>query len=69
MYIAHYKSVNQSKEFYSKPRNSLDFPTQVEMNSERYLLQSTYTIPSNAVHERILKRADELGIQKDVSID
>jgi hypothetical protein len=69
MYIAHYKSVNQSKEFYSKPRNSLDFPTQVEMNSERYLLQSTYTVPSNAVYERILKRADELGIQKDVSID
>jgi len=69
MYIAHYKSVNQSKEFYSQIRQSLDFPTQVEMNSERYLLQSTYTVPSKAVHDRILKRADELGIQKDVSIN
>lgn len=69
MYLAHYKSVNQSKEFYSSTRNTLNFPVQVEMNGERYLLQSTYTVPSKAVHDRILQRADELGIQKNVSID
>lgn len=69
MYVAHYKSVSQSKEFYSQKRLTLDFPTQVELAGERYLLQTTYTIPSEAVHNRLLKRAEELGIQKDVKID
>jgi hypothetical protein len=39
------------------------------MDGERYLLYTTYTIPSKAIHDRVLARADELGIQKDVSID
>jgi hypothetical protein len=69
MYVAHYKSVSQAKEFYSKTRKTLDFPTQVQMDGERYLLYTTYTIPSKAIHDRVLARADELGIQKDVSID
>lgn len=69
MYIAHYKSVNQAKEFYSKSRQTLDFPTQVQMDGDRYLLYTTYTIPSKSVHKRVLERADELGIKKDVSID
>lgn len=69
MYIAHYKSVSQSKEFYSQKRSTLDFPTQVEMAGERYLLHTTYTIPSEAVYNRLIKRADELGIQKDIKID
>lgn len=69
MYIAHYKCVNQSKEFYSEMRDSLDFPTQVALKGDRYLLYTTYTVPSNAILNRILGRADELGIEKNVSID
>lgn len=69
MYIAHYKCVNQSKEFFSERRNSLDFPTQVAMGGDRYLLYTTYTVPSSSILNRILERADELGIQKNVSID
>lgn len=69
MYIAHYKSVAQAKEFYSEIRKSLDFPTQVEISGERFLLYSTYTVPSSSVYKRILERADQLGIEKDVKIN
>lgn len=69
MYIAHYKSVTQAKEFYSEIRKTLDFPTQVEVSNERFLLYSTYTVPSSSVHKRILERADELGIEKNVKIN
>jgi 16S rRNA U1498 N3-methylase RsmE len=69
MYIGHYKAVNSSQEFYSSIRESLDFPTQVEHNKERYLLQSTYAVPSNSMYKRIVQRATELGIPKDIKVD
>lgn len=69
MYIGHYKAVNSSREFFSKIREGLDFPTQSQYEGERYLLQSTYTVPSSAVLNRIIKRAEELGIPKDVPVD
>ena len=69
MYIGHYKAVNSSREFYSEIRDGLDFPMQTQYEGERYLLQSTYTIPSSAVHDRLIRRAEELGIPKNVSVD
>jgi hypothetical protein len=69
MYVAHYKSVNSSKEFYSEKRETLNFPTQVQVGQDRYLLQSTYAVPSNSIYKRIIERAEELGIPKDVPIN
>jgi hypothetical protein len=69
MYVGHYKSVSQSKEFFSKKRNTLDFPMQVEFNKERYLLFTTYTISSNSIYKRLVDRAKELNINSDVEID
>ena len=69
MYVAHYKSVSSNKEFYSQKRSTLDFPTQVQVSSDRYLLQATYAVPSNSIYKRICDRADELGIPKDVPIN
>ena len=37
-FIGHYKSVNSPEEFYSAPRQQLDFPTQVRRKSKNYLL-------------------------------
>lgn len=69
MYIGHYKSVNSNLEFFSSVRNSLDFPTQVEHNGSRYLLQTTYSAASKSMQKRIVSRADELGIPRDVNVD
>ncbi|MFN9111768.1 MAG: hypothetical protein ACK5XN_17020 [Bacteroidota bacterium] len=68
MYIAHYKSVNSSKEFYAQKREKLDFPTQVQMNNERYMLHSTYIAAAKTMQERIESRAKELGIPFNVEI-
>ena len=69
MYVGHYKSVSSNKEFYSQKRSTLDFPTQVQVNSDRYLLQSTYAVPSDSIYKRMCDRADQLGIPKDVPIN
>jgi hypothetical protein len=69
MYVGHYKSVSQGKEFFSKKRNTLDFPTQVEFNQQRYLLFTTYAVPSNSIYKRLIDRANELNIDSDVEID
>lgn len=68
MYVGHYKSVVSSKEFYSSMRDSLDFPAQVEVESERYLLNTTYAVPSKSMLDNIYKRADDLGIPKDIPV-
>jgi hypothetical protein len=67
MYIGHYKSVNSSEEFYSSIRENLDFPTQY--NKSRYLLQVTYSVPSNSMEKRIIARAKELGIPTNIKVD
>ena len=41
MFIAHYKSVNTSEEFYSTEKKDLNFPTQVEYKGSNYLLTKT----------------------------
>ena len=69
MYIGHYKSVNSSEEFYSSIRENLDFPTQAEYKKCRYLLQVTYSVPSNSMEKRIIARAKELGIPTNIKVD
>jgi hypothetical protein len=69
MYIGHYKSVKSNKEFFSSVRHSLDFPTQVEYDSERYLLQTTFSVSSKSLQEKLKDRADALSIPKDINVD
>jgi hypothetical protein len=68
MFIGYYKSVSSSKEFYSKKREDLNFPMQVEYKGNRYLL--TKTIQVSPRNEELLKEAAEkFGIEYDVRID
>lgn len=68
MYIAHYKSVNSSKEFYTQQRESLDFPAQVQLSNERYTLYTTYIVSGHTAHQKIKDRAKELNIPFDIEI-
>lgn len=69
MYIGHYKSVNSATEFYAKPRNTLDYPTQIQRNKERYMLYSTYTIPGPTQLKNLKDRLTNLGIEMDVDVE
>lgn len=69
MYIGYYKAVNKSKEFYSKKRINLDFPSQVEYMGEKYLLVTTHIATSKAQENNIEKRATELKIPYSIEID
>jgi hypothetical protein len=68
MYIAHYKSVSSSLEFFSKERDSLDFPTQVEYKSERYLLFRTLICDTPSKKRNIINTAKQYGIKHDVEL-
>lgn len=69
MFIAHYKSVSSSDEFYSEKRDALDFPTQVEYNSERYSLIRTIQVFTSAQEKRVLETANNYGIKCGVRVD
>ena len=69
MYIALYKSVNSATEFYSKVRDTLDYPTQIEHEKERYTLNSTYIINGQTQLKNFKDRIKSLGIEIDVSVD
>ena len=69
MYIAHYKSVNSATEFYSKVRDTLDYPTQIEHEKERYTLSPTYIINGQTQLKNFKDRIKSLGIEIDVSVD
>lgn len=69
MYVGHYKAVKSNNEFYSSKRETLDFPTQVEIKGERYLLHNTYAVPSSSILKSLYERAEDLGIPKDIKID
>lgn len=69
MFIGYYKSVVSSNEFYSKKRDSLDFPMQVELDSERYLLVKSIQISSLSQEKNIINTAKKYGIQYDVRIE
>lgn len=68
MFIGYYKSVSSSKEFYSKKREDLNFPMQVEYKGDRYLLNKTIQV--SLTNEKNLKEAaKKFGIEYDVRID
>jgi hypothetical protein len=67
-YIAHYKSVGSPEEFYSEPKDNLDFLTQVTFKSKRYLLFSTILISSSTQEKNIINTAKERGIEFNVKL-
>lgn len=69
MFIGHYKAVNNSGEFYARPRDDLQFPTQVVYDGVRYLLTRTVQFTSKSTETRFYKSAKESGIPVDVEID
>lgn len=69
MFIAHYKSVSSSDEFYSNKRETLDFPAQVEYNSERYSLIRTIQVFTKAQEKRVLETAKNYGIKHGIKVD
>jgi len=68
MYIGHYKSVVSSSEFFTLERESLDFPTQVEMNGERYSLLRTITVGTPSSRSAVQKMAQKYSIPYDIEI-
>lgn len=68
MYLAHYKSVSSPEEFFSSTRETLDFPTQVEFNNKRYLLNATHQVSTSSQLNRIISFAKENNIRYDVKV-
>lgn len=68
MFIAHYKSVNSPEEFFSSERETLDFPTQVEYQGKRYLLNNTYQFATKSQRERLTAFAKDNDIDFGVSL-
>lgn len=69
MYIAHYKSVSSTAEFYSSVRDTLDYPTQIEYKKERYTLNSTFIINGQTQLNNFRKRIKSLNIEIDINVD
>lgn len=69
MYIGHYKGVLSSNEFYSNSRNQLNFPTQVELSGERYILFRTLHVSSVSQRKSFLEMVKKYDIRHDVVID
>lgn len=69
MYIAHYKSVNSATEIYSKIRNTLDYPTQIEYKKERFMLNATLIVNGKTQLKNFKDRIKSLGIEIDVDVD
>ena len=68
MFIGHYKSVNSPKEFYSEKRKTLDFPMQVELLGERYLLNSTIQIATSKQENGLLEAAKKNDVKTNVKV-
>lgn len=69
MFIGMYKSVNSPKEFLSEQRNTLDFPTQITRNSERFMLHKTMQVSSKTHLSKIFESAKNNGIEYDIKVD
>lgn len=69
MFIGHYKCVSSPKEFYSEKRTTLDFPTQVEMYGERYLLNATIQISNSKQYRGLRQVAEKNGVKYDVKLN
>ena len=68
MFIGQYKSVNSPDELFSLKRDSLDFPTQIEYNGQRYLLTTTHFADSPSREKRLKEYAKKNSIIFDISI-
>jgi hypothetical protein len=68
MFVAHYKSVTSPEEFYSEKRDSLDFPTQVELNRKKYLLNTTYQVNSESRYNQLIEMAKKNNIQYNIKV-
>lgn len=69
MYIAHYKSVLTSEEFYSENRSTLDFPSQVELDSQRYFLFRTLQVDTPSKNKRFTEMVENHGIRHGIKVD
>jgi hypothetical protein len=69
MFIGHYKAVNKTAEFYSVPRDDLQFPTQVIYGGERYLLGRTVQLATKATEKRFYASVKDADIPFDIKID
>lgn len=69
MYIAHYKSVNSTNEFYASARDGLNYPTQIERNAERYTLDATYIVSGRNQLKSFINRIQSLNIEFNVDVD
>lgn len=69
MYVAHYKSVGTSDEFYSESRKTLDFPSQVELNSLRYYLFRTLHVDTPSKIKSFKEMVDNHGIRSGIKVD
>lgn len=69
MYIAHYKSVATSDEFYSENRETLDFPSQVELSSLRYYLFRTLQVDTPSKMKSFKEMVDNHGVRCGIKVD
>ena len=69
MFVGHYKCVSSPEEFYSTRRNSLDFPSQVEVNKKRYMLARTYHIASDSKYDQFVEAAERNSIPHGIEIN
>jgi hypothetical protein len=68
MFVAHYKSVSSPEEFFSEKRETLDFPTQVEMNKKKYSLNTTYQVESDSRYNQLVNMAEKNNIPYGVKV-
>lgn len=69
MFIGYYKSVVSPNEFYSEKRLTLDFPTQVELDGERYLLNNTIQISNSKQYRGLKQAAEKNSVRYDVKLN
>jgi len=63
-FIGHYKCVDSPDQFYSIPRQELDFPTQVIKNNKSYLLFTTIQVSTSSQENKL----HELAKQKNITM-
>lgn len=68
MFVGHYKCVSSPKEFYSEKRKTLDFPMQVELNGERYLLNASIQISNSKQYRGLKQVAEKNNAKYDVKL-
>ena len=67
-FIGHYKSVDSPDEFYSIPREQLDFPTQVRSNSKSYLLFTTLQISTSSQEKSLIETAKSRNVDMGIEV-